>query len=249
MTFCILGHCERTGQTGIGYTTVTLAGGGTSPFYSYGGDIVVVQAYGNIATATEGARTLDTGQSADAAFTAMRACDSAFEFRQVGIMTRAGAGAAWTGDKTRPWAGHHVGAYHVAMGNVLAGEAVVEAMARAFEANESETLAERLLRGIEAGRDAGGQQAPNGAYDERSALLKVFGAGPDLPTAPALDLRIDMATNAVDRMREMYEIYKPVIKRRAERARNPADDPATSVWEAEHMRANPPPPALRGAPS
>ncbi|MBT6277366.1 MAG: hypothetical protein HOI95_24950, partial [Chromatiales bacterium] len=54
MTFCLLGYCQRTGQTGIGYTTVTLAGGGTSPFYTYSGDIVVVQAYGNIRTAIAG---------------------------------------------------------------------------------------------------------------------------------------------------------------------------------------------------
>ena len=59
MTYCILGYCERSDQTGIAYTTVTLAGGGTSPFYSYAGDIVVVQAYGNIGTAIAGARALD----------------------------------------------------------------------------------------------------------------------------------------------------------------------------------------------
>ena len=56
MTYCILGFCETTGQSGIAYTTVTIAGGGTSPFYTYGGDIVVVQAYGNIATGIAGAR-------------------------------------------------------------------------------------------------------------------------------------------------------------------------------------------------
>ena len=62
MTYCILGRCTETGQTGIAYTTVTLAGGGTSPFYSYSGDIVVVQAYGNIRTAIAGARALDEGK-------------------------------------------------------------------------------------------------------------------------------------------------------------------------------------------
>jgi len=56
-----------------------------------------------------------------------------------------------------------------------------------------------------------------------------------------------MASDAVTRMRATYEIYRPVMRRRAERARNPAADPPTSVWEAEHMRDNPPPPALRGA--
>ena len=65
----------------------------------------------------------------------------------------------------------------------------------------------------------------------------------------ALDLRIDMASDAVSEMRRTYEIYKPVIRRRLERARNPENDPPTAVWEAEHMSANPPPPALRGTPA
>ena len=47
MTFSILGHCSSSDQVGIAYTTVTLAGGGTSPFYGYGGHIVAVQAFGN----------------------------------------------------------------------------------------------------------------------------------------------------------------------------------------------------------
>ena len=88
MTFCILGHCTDSGQTGIGYTTVTLAGGGTSPFYSYSGDIVVVQAYGNIATAMHGARTLDAGGSTADALAAMIEVDPAIEYRQIGILTR-----------------------------------------------------------------------------------------------------------------------------------------------------------------
>lgn len=246
MTFCILGYCADSRQVGIAYTTVTLAGGGTSPFYSYDGDIVVVQAYGNIATATHGARALDRGESLDNTLRAMVNIDPAIEYRQIGIMRRDGKSIARTGTNTRAWAGHRVGEHYVSMGNVLAGEAVVDAMADTFEVSSDYPLAERLLRGIEAGRDAGGQQGPNGAYDERSALLKVYGAGPKLPHAPALDLRIDMARDAVTEMRKTYEIYKPVVKRRAERASNPANDPPTSVWEAEHMCENPPPPALRG---
>ncbi len=245
MTFCILGHCPETDQTGIAYTTVTLAGGGTSPFYSYGGDIVVVQAYGNLNTAVAGARALDGGCSLSDTLEDMAQADSSFEFRQVGIMCRNGRSIVRTGDKARPWAGHEHGAHYVSMGNVLAGPEVVSAMARAFRASAGEVLAERLLRGIEAGRDAGGQRAPTGHYDERSALLKIMGAGPAQREVPAMDLRVDMESDAVSRMREMFEIYKPVISRRANRAANPASDLPTSEWEASNMTANPPPPALK----
>ncbi len=247
MTFSILGFCPEHDQVGIGYTTVTLAGGGTSPFYSYAGDIVVVQAYGNQHTAIAGARALDAGLSMADVSAAMQAADANFDFRQVGIMRRSGESFVRTGPKARPWAGHIQGPDFVAMGNVLVGEQVVRAMAEAFEAGRgTHPLAVRLLQAIEAGRDAGGQLAPgNQHYDERSALLRVIGDGPERRDMTVLDLRVDMASQAVQELRRMYEIYQPVVKRRSLRASDPGQDLPTAVWEAEHLRDNPPPPAIR----
>ncbi len=102
MTFSILGHCARSDQVGIAYTTVTIAGGGTSPFYSYGGDIVVVQAFGNQQAAIVGARALDQGLGQDDVLTKMRSADDAFDYRQIGIMPRGGNGYAVTGESARP---------------------------------------------------------------------------------------------------------------------------------------------------
>ncbi len=247
MTYSILGYCADTDQVGIGYTTVTLAGGGTSPFYAYAGDIVVVQAYGNQYTAIAGARALDAGLSMADVEAAMRKADTHFDYRQVGIMRRSGEPYVRTGPHARPWAGHIVGHDFVAMGNVLVSEQVVQAMASAFEADRgSQPLAERLLRAIEAGRDAGGQLAPEDQhYDERSALLRIIGDGPERREMTSLDLRVDMTSQAVNELRRMYEIYKPVVARRSLRASNPGQDPPTAVWEAEHMAANPPPPPIR----
>lgn len=246
MTFSILGHCPRTDQIGIAYTTVTLAGGGISPTYTYGGDIVVVQAYGNQTTATAAARALDRGADLDEVQATMERVDADFSHRQIGIMTRDGASRCLTGADARPWKGHIVGDDVVAMGNVLVGSQVVEALAEAFAAEPDQPLADRLLSAIEAGRDAGGQQAPeNRRYNERSALLRVHGDGPDRREAVAMDLRVDMTVDAVDELRRMYEIYRPVVKRRSERARNPADDLPTAEWEQLNMTDKPPPPALR----
>ncbi|MEM7406440.1 MAG: DUF1028 domain-containing protein [Pseudomonadota bacterium] len=246
MTYCILGFCADTGQSGIAYTTVTLAGGGTSPFYSYGGDIIVVQAYGNLATAVAGARALEESDDLDTVVECMAAADDAFEYRQVGIMRRSGQFTARTGSSARPWAGHETGDHHIAMGNVLVGPEVVSNMTQAFEANRSLPLADRLLTALEAGRAAGGQQAPGDQrYDERSALLKIMGASDAQPHVPALDLRIDMQSDAVTALRKAYEIYRPVIARRARRATDPNADLPTSEWEAINMIDNPPPPSLR----
>ena len=246
MTYTVLGYCPRTDQVGIGLTTVTIAAGGTCPFYSYGGDIIVVQAYGNQAPAIEGARAADEGLGRDDILARMASVDSSFHFRQVGVMKRSGEAFAVTGEKARPWAGHVVADGLVAMGNVLAGPEVVQAMAAAFQRDPSLPLPERLLQALEAGRDAGGQKAGEGLhYDERSALLRIIGDGPGRRGVTTLDLRVDMHARAVDEMRRFYEIYKPIIARRELRAKNPADDKATYQWEAENLKDNPPPPALK----
>ena len=161
MTFSILGHCSSSDQVAIAYTTVTLAGGGTSPFYGYGGHIVAVQAFGNQQAAMVGARALDEGWDEAQVVERMRAGDPEFAYRQVGIMPRDGKGFCVTGDKARPWVGHRVEADFVAMENVLVGPEVIDATAEAFRATADQSLAERLLSAIEAGRDAGGQQAPD----------------------------------------------------------------------------------------
>ena len=48
----MLGYCPQADQVGIALTSVTIGAGGTCPFYSYCGDIAVVQAYGNQRPAT-----------------------------------------------------------------------------------------------------------------------------------------------------------------------------------------------------
>ena len=132
------------------------------------------------------------------------------------------------------------------MGNVLVGPEVIDAMSETFTSCANLPLAERLLSALEAGRDAGGQQAPEGRrYDERSALLRIIGAGPGYREVSAIDLRVDMATDAVSRLRDTLTTYRPVVERRLARAKDPAADLPTSVWEANYMVDNPPPPALK----
>ena len=246
MTFSIVAYDAEADQVGIGLTTVTMAAGGTCPSYSPSGDIVVVQAFGNPVAGVAGARALEAGQGLDNAVAVMRDSDPSFDYRQIGIVTRDGALFSHTGENARPWAGHIQGEDFVAMGNVLVSGDVVDAMADAFRASAGESLAERLLRALEAGRDAGGQLAPGGRhYDERSCLLKVIGndVGREVPT---LDLRIDMTSDAVTEMRRFWEIYKPVVPFRAARAADPASIPSTYDWERGNLSANPPPSTIKG---
>lgn len=245
MTFSILGYDADADQVGIGLATVTMAAGGTCPSYSPSGDVVVVQAFGNPKAGIAGVRALEASGGIDGAVAAMRHADPFYSYRQVGIVTRDGGLFGHTGENARPWAGHVVGSDFLAMGNVLKSGAVVDAMAEAYKASKGEALADRLLRALEAGRDAGGQQGPGGShYDERSCLLKVIGNDVGREVA-ALDLRIDMASNAVTEMRRFWEIYKPVVPFRAARASDPSDLPSTFDWEAENLKGNPPPSTIK----
>ena len=243
MTFSIFGHCPDTGQIGLALTSVTMGVGATSPFYGYGGDIVVVQARGNPNSAIAGARALDQGASAQEAVDAIVAADPDKEQRQIGILRRDGQMLGRTGAKNHPWAGEQYGENCMAFGNVLAGPHVVAAMVEGYEkaVAAGEELASRLLSALEAGRDAGGQSPePGRHYSERGAAIRVVGTDA-YPNIPAMDLRVDMAFDAVGALRTMYTRYKPMIALRALRAATPAKMPVLWEWEAEHMAANPPP--------
>jgi uncharacterized Ntn-hydrolase superfamily protein len=75
-------------------------------------------------------------------------------------------------------------------------------MERAFSANPDEDLEERLLRGIEAGRDAGGQHG-----GQQSAALLVYA---DRSFAH-VDLRVDVHPEPVGELRRVFDAYRPAI--------------------------------------
>lgn len=75
--------------------------------------------------------------------------------RQVSVMDARGRVATWTGPRASDWAGHRIGEYVSAQGNILAGPEVVDEMVRAFEETEGH-LSFRLQAALEAGQAAGG---------------------------------------------------------------------------------------------
>jgi len=217
MTYTLLGRCARSGAIGIGIATYSLAVGANAPQVVRGKGAVTSQAWANPQLRTLGARLLDLGHTAPSTLAMLVAEDPKIGFRQVAVLDRRGDGACHTGPSCRGWAGHRIGADYVACGNVLADKGVVEAIADAFETSANEELAERLLRGIEAGRDAGGQVGGQGHLPERSAALLVYG----VEDHAQLDLRIDMHPEAIGALRELFTTYAPYVAYRKQRWRNP----------------------------
>ena len=155
-----------------------------------------------------------------------------FNYRQVGIVNAENAIAVHTGSNTRSWAGHLTGEGYIVMGNVLAGEEVLKAMAETFEKQEQADLDERLLCSVEAGRDAGGQATADGIHlNERSAVVITHGHR----DFGHIDLRVDANEAAVDELRRVHDIYKPFIPYYEMRHCCPQDTPAQDIWARDNL--------------
>jgi uncharacterized Ntn-hydrolase superfamily protein len=243
MTYTIMGRCPRTGQTGLGIATVSLNVAAICPAVSPNGDLVCSQAFTNRRLGASGARLLGQGLGADEVMARLEAEDPSFAFRQVGILTKSGRAAAHSGTSCTDWKGHILGDGFVAMGNVLAGAHVVEALASTFETSGDKPLEERLMLALEAGRDAGGQAAEGRHMRERSAGLLVYGWDADgYPDMADLNVRIDAHPSAVAELRRQFEMIRHLTRYQHMKADDPATLPPTETWEAEHMTKVKPPP-------
>jgi len=160
-------------------------------------------------------RLLELGYSAMGALQQLEAGDPHIERRQLGLVDRNGNSAARTGAMNNPWAGHTTGRDHVAMGNGLVGEGVVQAMATVFLETPQLDLEERLTRALEAGQQAGGEAQDATPY--HSAALLVYGSD----TFSRVDLRVDEHVTPVAELRRLLDIFAPKIDYFALRASDP----------------------------
>ena len=237
MTYTIVGRCQRTGNLGIGIATYSLAVGATCPWFAPGHGALSTQAFTNPELGPAAVEMLEAGSAPDDVLDGLTRLDAEFEYRQVGVVDKFGNVAAHSGGKIRQWAGHVVGDGVIAMGNGLAGADVVGAMGETFAEAESEELAERLMRALEAGRDAGGQEpTPGNHLPERSGVLLVHGGGPVALT----DLRVDLHDDAVGELRRLFEVYSAYVPYYEQRHRDPSNLQPQEIWTRENL------PDLRG---
>jgi uncharacterized Ntn-hydrolase superfamily protein len=240
MTYTVLAHCAKTGETGFGATTASISCGGHLPTYTLDGDIVISQAFTRPEDGLVAAREITAGGDWPAVLRAVDASDPFMRYRQLGAVVANGECHGFTGAECRGFAGHKVehnvaGDSVLVMGNGLHGETVLEAMATACLGNEGLPLAERLLRSLEAGRDAGGQATAAGHMAERSGKLYTQG-GPTVgfPATTVLDLQVDAHATAVDELRRLYTCCKEILPYNVVRSNDPQSTPSWGDWEAAH---------------
>ena len=231
MTFSILGHCKRTGKAGFCQATSTPAVGWRISDVVPGRGIVTVQAMGDYRRLQVAKKLIEFGHTPDKVLKDLCEGDKYFEFRQFAILDFYGNAAVRTGNKTRSWAGEIVGPGYVATGNVLVGDKVVKAMSDAYLASESEELEERLMRAIEAGRDAGGQEE-----GQTSAAIVVYGRH----EFPLVNLRADVSAEPVGELRRNFDWFKPLIDYYEKRTLDPESVvPKKAYLEKLGLKPNP----------
>jgi uncharacterized Ntn-hydrolase superfamily protein len=131
--------------------------------------------------------------------------------RQFAVIDSRGQAAAFTGPRASPWAGHRYGKFCTAQGNILAGEAVVNEMVKAFEDTQG-PLALRLQAALEAGQTAGGDKR---GMQSAALLIVRKDGGPWLHNDVVLRLQVDDSPEPIRELRRLVE--KAIEQRRGSR--------------------------------
>ena len=212
MTFSLIGRCARTGQFGAAVSTSNFAVGARVPFLAPGVGAVLTQHRTDPRLGPRGIHLLQWGCSAKQTGAALVASTEHHAWRQLAAIDRDGHTAHYNGAHVKPAIGNSHGKDCVAIGNILKSGKVTDAMAATFEESEKETLAERLLRALEAGLAAGGEHGP-----VSSAALHVV----DEESFPYVDLRVDLADEPIAQLRKLWEAYLPWLDEFVVRAVDP----------------------------
>jgi len=187
-TFSIAAADPESGEVGVAVASRFFAVGTVVPFAKAGVGAVATQSFANTTYGPRGLELLERGVAADEVVKILTRGDDGRDQRQLGVVAANGTSATYSGSKCNAWAGGRSGPNYAVQGNILAGEAVVTSMERAFLDSKGKTLAERLYAAIVAGDKAGGD-----ARGRQSMALLVARAkgGYGGFTDRAIDLRVD----------------------------------------------------------
>ncbi len=187
-TFSIAAADPAAGEVGVAVASRFFAVGSVVPWARAGAGAVATQAYANTGFGPRGLDLLALGVAPKEVLDVLLRPDDGRDRRQVGIVAPSGVSATFTGPGCNAWAGGRSGPGYAVQGNILAGEAVVLAMEKAFLESAGKPLAERMLAALRAGDAAGGD-----ARGKQSAALIVARAkgGYGGFTDRAIDVRVD----------------------------------------------------------
>jgi uncharacterized Ntn-hydrolase superfamily protein len=231
MTFSIVARDPETEAVGVAVQSKFIGVGAVVPFVSADAGAIATQSHANVAYGPDGLDLLRDDRSASEVVEALtEADDGDVESRQVGVVGQDGSVAAFTGAECLDHASDLQGDTYTVQGNILAGRAVVESMAEAFEDAEG-GLPERLLAALHAGEAAGGDRR-----GKQSAALYVAKAsgGYGGRNDRWIDVRVDDHETPIEELERVFKLYDVTLLERETPAetRTLSGDTAAAVTAA-----------------
>ncbi|MDE0474205.1 MAG: DUF1028 domain-containing protein [Gammaproteobacteria bacterium] len=218
-TFSIVGYDPETEEVGVAVQSRVFSVGNGVIWGEAGVGVVATQAVVDVSYGPQALALLREGYSPAEVVERVLAADPnpdperwSIEGRQFSVMNAQGEVATHTGPRASDWAGHRVGRYTSAQGNILAGQAVVDDMVAAFEDTPGH-LSQRLVAALEAGQAAGGDT--RGMQSAALLIVKEDG-GVWLNNDVVLRLHVDDHAEPIAELRRLVEM---AAERRARRRR------------------------------
>jgi uncharacterized Ntn-hydrolase superfamily protein len=209
-TFSIVASDVDHGFWGVAVTTHPMSVGATVPWAEWKVGAVATQATSNYSYGPNGLALLRRGATAEETVRRLTRADPKRDHRQLAVVDRRGRAAAWTGKSCLPHALHVTGEGFSCQGNILTGDDVVHAMARAFDSSRG-TLASRMLGALRAGRRVGGDKRGH----QSSAVLVVH-REPWFDRTWSdrwVDLRVDQHARPIDELARILRLDEAETRR------------------------------------
>ncbi len=212
-TFSVVAFDPLTGDLGVAVQSKFFGVGTVVPWAKANVGAVATQSYANITYGPEGLSLLEQNIHPKVALMQLTNSDNDNAYRQVSMIDASGRTSSFTGSRCNDWAGHIAGPNFAVQGNLLAGQAVVEGMAKAFKASSNipgTELADWLMASLQAGQDAGGDRRGR----QSAALLVVRAhAGYAGMNDRYIDLRVEDHQTPIMELTRLLEIHKLFYKK------------------------------------
>jgi uncharacterized Ntn-hydrolase superfamily protein len=246
-TFSIIAVDPSTGELGVAVESRAFAAGAAVPFAKPGVGAVATQASANRQYGPKAIALLEQGLTPAEVVKRITDEDAGRDTRQVAVIDMKGRSAVYTGkrvidrnsDPKDPvhngaWAGHVTGTNFSVQGNTLASEAVVKAMAEAYD-HGTGSMAERLMDALDAGQSKGGDV--RGMQSAGILVVRPLPPNSESTLERIVDIRVDDATNPFVELRRLLNLTLGVANKLTERSSQLARDGKFADAIAEQKKA------------
>lgn len=212
-TYSIIAADPSVGDVGVAVASKFIAVGHIVPWAEVDVGAVATQAWANVRYGPRALQLLKRGVKPSDVISKLISNDPRREHRQLAVINARGEVAVFTGSQCLPYAGHVTGEGFSVQGNLLVGEEVLEAMAKAFETTKGE-LVDKLLAALEAGDKAGGDR--RGKQSAAILVMRRCGGygGCREGVDKYVDIRVDDHQEPVAELKRIFRIWEAVLLRR-----------------------------------